>query len=91
MSTKTFTRDELDDLDLPYSFLHTEFVGEHRWYDRVLGIFQEPDSLVYWGIEFCDPKTELQEDMDPWFDENEIVATEYELRQVTVDKWMPVD
>lgn len=85
MAERIFTREELDDLDLPYSFEDTQFIQESRWYDLRLGVVAVDG--VFYGIEYCDPKTEMQEDMDPWYDEPQVVGREVKRVPATTYVW----
>src|SRR5688500_17020479 len=88
MTSRHFTREQLEELDVPYTNLHDEQVDTLRWSEIRSCVFRAEDGKTY-EVTYQVPATEHQE-CDTWFDENQITATEVEQRPVTVMQWMPV-
>lgn len=88
-NTRTFTRDQLEELDVPYTNLHDEQVDSRRWAEVRTCVFQTEDGTAY-KVTYQRPLTEHQE-CDTWFDDDEIKAVEVEQRPVVVQQWLPVD
>ena len=91
--TRTFTVAELEQLGAPYNLpkdveVSRTHVDDRRW-SSVWELIFRYDGKV-WQVDFQTPATEHQE-CDTWFDEDAIVATEMEAREVTVTKWLPVE
>lgn len=101
---RTFTRDQLDEMGLPYELidedkaaeyprmtveLHREQTDRRRWASTHKLIFRAPDDGLAYRITYQSPLTEHQE-CDPWFDEDEVKAVEVEQRPVVVQQWKPV-
>ena len=86
-NTWHLTEEEIEELDLPWSCTDKETVEEHRWYDVVSGVFRTADGK-YWRINWCDPASEQQEDIDPFDDYVEPIATEVVQKEVLVFKWV---
>ena len=84
--TRIFTRDELEDLDVPFVCVDRELYSEHRWYDIFSGVFTDENG-DHWRIEWLENSTEMQ-DQDTWFDEDEITATKVVSLPVVVKKWV---
>lgn len=105
MTSRTFTRQQLNDLGLPYELieedraaqypamtveLHREQTDRRRWASTHKLIFRAPDDGMAYRITYQSPLTEHQE-CDPWFDADEVKATEVEQRPVVAQQWLPVD
>lgn len=90
--TRTFTRDELEELDLPHSdhVVETEQIEERRWYTIHHCVFRIEDDGPLWRVKYYSPISELQEH-DTWDDAKEITATQVEPHRVSVTKYRPVD
>lgn len=84
--TRTFTRDELDELGLPWELQDSEEVERHRWYTVRRGVFELEGA--HWEVEYIDPATEMQEDIDPWADAVAVIAHKVVRRPVTVERWV---
>lgn len=104
MTTRTFTRQQLDDLGLPHELigedraaeypemtveLHREQTATRRWASIHELVFRAPDGGLAYRITYQSPLTEHQE-CDPWFGADEVKAFEVEQRPVTVMRWMRV-
>ncbi|MEU0941169.1 hypothetical protein [Embleya sp. NPDC005971] len=89
--TRTFSRDELDDLDVPFEHMVEEHVIDttRRWDVTHQGVFAHPDGS-HWQIRWQIPATEHQES-DTWFGNDTITGVAVELREVTVQQWLPID
>ena len=85
----TFTRDQLDELDLPDNLSDTEVIDEGRWSLTKTGIADFNGR--HYRFEFEEPATEMQEGLDPWNDADQVEAVEVRQEQVVVTKWIPVD
>lgn len=91
MPTRTFTRDELDELNVAWGGkhnVHVEQVDEGRWQVHYSVVFRAPDDGRLWEVGFQRGATEMQE-CDRWYDEQEITATEVEPYVVEVTKYRP--
>lgn len=86
--TREFTRDELDELELPWAYVDAEVIDERRWSIVKEVIFEFENK--FWMIVADFPATEMQEGQDPWNDEDSVTATQVEKREVTVEKWVAV-
>ncbi|MFI6986083.1 hypothetical protein ACIBSV_47025 [Embleya sp. NPDC050154] len=87
--TRTFSRNELDDLDVPFEHMVEQAVVDtDRWTTIHEGVFRHPDGRHY-HVSWQEPATEHQE-CDTWVTDP-VVATEVEQRPVTVMQWLPVD
>lgn len=85
---RTFTREFMDDNDYPYDLMDTEFVEERRWYSIWTGVFPFEDT--YYQVSYAVDKSEY-DDMDSWWDEDEITATEVVFLPVVRKVWVPVE
>jgi hypothetical protein len=89
VTIRHFTREQLEEFDVPYTNLHDEQVDSRRWADTRSCVFRAPDDGKAYRVSYQVPATEHQE-CDTWFDQDEIKAFEVEQRPVTVMQWMPV-
>lgn len=94
-TTRTFTADELNDLELDWldtagntSVVHIEDIGHGRWYRYQRVVFTHDGQL--WRIRRQQPLTEIQE-KDPWNGDDTVTATLVEPYQETVTRYQPVD
>ncbi|OPC79954.1 hypothetical protein B4N89_02430 [Embleya scabrispora] len=89
--TRTFTHDELDELDVPFEHMVEEHVTDtsHRWHTTHEGVFRHPADGRHYRIRWQMPATERQE-CDLWLTDP-VVAVEVEQRPVTAMQWVPVD
>lgn len=86
--TRTFTRDELEELDVPYTTVHTKFLHSSRWANHYEAVFEFEGK--HYMVQYQDPATEAQEGgIDYWYDENDIEAVEVVLLPVVKHEWMP--
>lgn len=95
MTTRTFTRDELEEMGLPdcSHTVHVEQVDErrwYRWYSIHHCIFRADDDGPLWRVKYYEPLTELQEH-DTWNDQETITATQVEPYTVEVIRYRPVE
>lgn len=86
--TRLFSRDELADMDVPYNMVYEEITEQSRWYTYCTGVFRDPETEKYYEIDWQQGSTEDQE-CDVWGDEDEILATEVEYKEVVEWKWVP--
>lgn len=85
---KAFTKKYLmNELDLPYSAIERQIIGNSRWSIDYSCVFE--DGGKHWETTYSVGATESQ-DEGPWEYEDEIVCTQVEKRQVTVERWEPV-
>jgi hypothetical protein len=98
--TRTFTRDQLDALDLPGAWaddapeiLHREQVDSRRWVSVHELIFRAPDDGKAYRVQYEQGLTESQDGTDPWNGDRTVEAVEVEQRTRTVEvtEWHPVD
>jgi hypothetical protein len=103
--TRTFTVAELDAIGVPFKCpgpdspnpnrlaveLHCEQVDSLRWVSVHELIFRAPDDGKTYRVHYEQGLTEHQDSVDPWNDETTITATEVKPRQVTVERWLPVE
>jgi hypothetical protein len=104
VTNRTFTRQQLDDWDLPHGLveedqaadypeaaveLHREQTDTRRWASTHKLIFRAPDDGKTYRVTYQEPLTEHQE-CDAWFGDDEVEAFEVEQRPVTVMRWMRV-
>lgn len=87
---KVFKREYLiEELDLPYSNIISEkMVDRHRWTIDYEIIFE--DNGKYYRTYYQTGATESQE-VDYFYDEDEIECEEVEKRFVQIEAWLPVD
>ena len=85
---KTFDRETLDELDIPWDCLDQQIEEEGHWTLKKTGVAEINGQ--YWRFHWEEGSTEMQEDTDPWFDDGEVEGTLVELQQVTVSKWVAV-
>lgn len=85
---RIFTRDELEELDAPYCCTDEKMVDRSRWAIHYEGILHV-DGKSY-EISWQYGATESQEDMDEWYDEDQIEGYLVEKRPITVEEWVRV-
>ena len=89
MTTRTFTHDELKELDLDWRdhgglIVSCESIDKARWYTLMRIVFEHDGSL--WEIFRMDPATEMQEGQDIW-DMDPVTAYQVEPYEATVTKY----
>ncbi|MET9098327.1 hypothetical protein [Streptomyces antibioticus] len=104
MTTRIFTRDQLDAFGLPRETvtpdkaaeypevaveLHREQIDTRRWSSTHSLVFRAPDDGKTYRVTYQSPLTEHQE-CDDWFDDNEVKAFEVEQRTQIVTRWKRV-
>ena len=87
MTTRMFTKKELDDLDIPYKCIWKEILDTTRWSHISEGVFLFEDK--HWLISWSEGATEKQFE-EPFEYGGTFKATEVSLQEVLVKKWMPV-
>lgn len=90
--TRTFTPDELDELEVAFDgecVVQTRQTSSGRWETHHIAIFRAEDDGLLWQVGYQLPATERQE-CDRWYDENPVTATQVEPYQVEVTKYRPV-
>lgn len=97
--TRTFTPDQLEEIGVPHDWtatgpaaecLHEEQTDTHRWVSIHELVFRAPDDGKTYSVTYQQGLTEHQE-CDRWFDDDQIIATEVEEREVTVKRWLPIE
>jgi hypothetical protein len=88
VSTKTFTRDELLAMDLPYSATEDRIVDRSRWSIHREIVFEAEGK--HWRTSYSEGATEEQFE-EPWEYEPKVECVEVELREVTVKRWEPAE
>ena len=97
MATRTFTRQQLDEIGVPFETdgdntaeeLARDTVDSGRWNKTIRLVFRHPADGAAYLVRYQVGLTEYQE-CDVWFDEDEIKAVEVEQRPVVVQQWKPV-
>lgn len=90
-NTRYFSIAELREMDFPYTAISEEQTDSGRWTAYYTGILQLPDDTT-WAIEYQMGLTENQElDHSDLFFTDPVEAVKVELKQVMVQKWLPVD
>jgi hypothetical protein len=97
MPTRNFTREQLDEWDLPGAWaddapeiLHREQVDTRRWVSVHELVFRAPDDGKAYRVYYDKGLTESQDDTDPWDYEHVIAADEVERVEVTTIVWRKV-
>lgn len=88
MGKRTFTKDELEELGLPYTCHDVEIYDQGRWDTWKTGIFEHDGKS--WQVHWSEGSTEMQ-DTQPWEYEDEIEATEVIKVPRIVSQWIPTD
>lgn len=88
--TRLFTVEELEELDVPWDMVTEEITDQSRWETYHTGVFRDPETELYYEIDWAMGSTENQEN-DLWNGESTVLATQVELKEVLVEKWVPVD
>lgn len=106
MTTRTFTRDQLDEMGLPHDLvseehaakhpeaaieLHCKQVASRRWVSVHELVFRAPDDGLAYLVRYEQGLTEHQDGTDPWGYGDEVTAVEVEQRPVVLQQWKPVD
>jgi uncharacterized protein (UPF0179 family) len=89
MTTRHFTPEQLDKLDVPYTNLHDEQVDTLRWSETRRCVFRAQDDGKAYRVTYQRPLTEHQE-CDTWFGEEQVKGFEVEEQPVTVMQWKRV-
>lgn len=79
------TKEQGEELDLPYS-CHTKWsLGSRRWHEDMQGVFEYEGKnyLISWS----EGLTEMQENEDPWEWDDIVECPEAEKYEVTVTEW----
>ncbi|WP_405620300.1 hypothetical protein [Streptomyces sp. NBC_00076] len=97
MATREFTREQLDEWDLPGAWaddapeiLHREQVDSKRWASVHELVFRAPDDGKAWRVYYERGLTEHQDDHDPWDYDRTVEADEVERVEVTTTEWRKV-
>lgn len=88
MTSRFFSRDKLEELDVPDINLHDEQHDTRCWSEVRRCIFRAPDDGKSYRVTYQVPLTEHQK-CDLWFDEQQIEAFPVEQRPVLVLQWRP--
>lgn len=103
MTTRTFTREQLDSLGVPFDLptnpatapdgaaieLHDEQIESRRWVAVHELVFRAPDDGKAYRVRYERGLTEVQEDTDPWNYAREIEADEVVQRAQITTVWKP--
>jgi hypothetical protein len=87
MASRILSRDEVEELDLPHSCIWKEHVYDSRWANHFDGVFIHPEDGKAYMISWQRGKSEIQDDMDTWYDNVGIEAYEAKQIQVTKTEW----
>lgn len=87
MAVRTFTTDELKELDVPYETVHDEVVGYWRHGTHNVGIFEADGK--HWKVHYLDSPG-ADESCDPWNYAKTVDAVEVEQVPVTSLAWREV-
>lgn len=104
MTIRTFTREQLDSLGVPFDLptnpatapkgaaieLHDEQIESRRWVAVHELVFRAPDDGKAYRVHYERGLTEVQEDTDPWNYAREIEAAEVVQRAQITNVWKPV-
>lgn len=100
MGTREFTREQLEEMGVPYAWdaepgkeaeiLHTEQIDSRRWVSIHEVVFRAPDDGRVWSVGYQEGLTEMQDGTDLWFDDDTVTADEMEAVEVTVTEWRKV-
>lgn len=77
-----------EELDLPYSAIEDNVIGNDRWSVHHCIIFEYNGK--YYRAYYSEGATELQDEC-PWEYEDVVSCEEVELREVSVKQWCPVE
>jgi hypothetical protein len=98
MTTRVFTRAQLEAWDLPGAWaddspeiLYREQVDARRWVSVHELVFRAPDDGLAYRVFYEQGLTEDQDDTDPWNGDDEIKGTEVEQRPVVTQQWRDVN
>jgi hypothetical protein len=98
VTTRIFTRDQLEAWDLPDTWaddspeiLYREQVDARRRVSVHELVFRAPDDGLAYRVFYEQGLTEDQDDTDPWNGDDEIKATEVEQRPVVTRQWRDVN
>ncbi|QQM45130.1 hypothetical protein [Streptomyces liliifuscus] len=101
MSTRTFTRQQLEAIGIPDRWtategnaaeqLHEEQIDTRRWVSVHRLVFRAPDDGIAYAVFEERGLTESQDGTDPWGYADEIKAVEVEERPVVAQQWLPVN
>jgi len=85
--TKEFTRQELEDLELPESAVFDTIVGHSRWSVQHEIIFRDPAGSRHWRTWYSVGATENQDEY-PWEYDDVIACVEVEQKQISKIAWV---
>jgi hypothetical protein len=101
MSIRHFTRDQLDEIGVPFELgdddtcateLSDQLVASERWTEVHTLVFRAPDTGDAYQVDYEVGSTEQQDGIDPWHRYGKTIpAVEVEERPVVVQQWLPVD
>lgn len=101
MSTRTFTRDQLEAIGVPFeldgddtcaSELANELIGSERWTHVHRLVFRAPDDGIAYQVTYEVGSTEHQDGIDPWHRHGKTISVvEVEERPIVRQEWKPVD
>ncbi|MFF7329715.1 hypothetical protein [Streptomyces sp. NPDC008150] len=101
MTTRHFTREQLDAIGVPFELdgddtcateLSDELIGTERWTKVHRLVFRAPDSEAAYQVTYEVGSTEHQDGIDPWHRHGKTVpAVEVEERPVVTKQWRSVD
>jgi hypothetical protein len=101
MTTRHFTREQLEQIGVPFELdgddtcateLSDQLVGSERWTDVHRLVFRAPDTGDAYQVDYEVGSTEQQDGIDPWHRYGKTIpAVEVEQRPVVTQQWRPVD
>lgn len=101
MTTRTFTRDQLEEIGVPFELdgddtcateLSNQLIGSERWTSVYRLVFRAPDTGLAYEVTYEVGSTEHQDGIDPWHRHGKTIpAVEVEQRPVVVQQWRPVN
>ncbi|MFP3986931.1 hypothetical protein U9R90_05390 [Streptomyces sp. E11-3] len=99
MTTRHFTREQLEQIGVPFeldedgcaSELSNQLIGSERWTDVHRLVFRAPGDCTAYQVDYEVGSTEHQDGIDPWHRHGDTIeAVEVEQRPVVVQQWQPV-
>lgn len=87
MPTRTFTRAELEALDVTCENVHSVVIDEGRWSNTTAVVFAHEGA--HYRVTYDDPATEMQEGQDIWGGRDQVEAIEVVPRSVVTMRWKP--
>jgi hypothetical protein len=100
MATREFTREQLEEMGVPYEWdaepgkeaeiLRERQTDTRRWVSWHECLFRAPDDGKVYAVEYQQGLTEQQDGTDLWDEEDTVTAVEMESYEITVTEWREV-